>query len=399
MAVTHHWHQLGQRLFLLLATACLALLTAMPAHAVVVDGLFREQVPLTGTDEQALAEGYETALREVLVRVSGNSEVTGLEGIGPVLEDAESLVQSWQVVQGEDGGKALAVTFGQVAVNRALASAGARVWGANRPLTLAWIAVQDRGDRGLLVDPDESSGEGWSAHFQQAAAERGLPLVFPAVEQASDRRLLSEVWGQFMGRISEASQGTSHDLLAVVRINRRNDGWEASWIYEGEGVDQQKSATGASPKELTRTIIDAWTSELADRFAVTASAVATGPVVHIEIADVDSVADYAAIKRALSGLTPVESVGARQVTRQRIVLRVAFTGELDQLRRNIALDDRFLPVAPEPESTDRPGPEAGPGATAEPAQVKTGQDVFQKVDQTLHYRWRGGVIATPSAGE
>src|SRR5690554_1762797 len=122
-----------------------------PASAVTVSGLYSAEVPVAGTTPASLAEGYAAGLSKVFVRISGTREVLGLDGVRPLLAEAESLLLSYQVLRNESGESQLQMTFGAVGVNRALASVNAPVWGANRPLTLAWIAVENQGTRSLIT--------------------------------------------------------------------------------------------------------------------------------------------------------------------------------------------------------------------------------------------------------
>lgn len=362
-----------------------SLLLVAPAHGVVVENLYQVTVPVEGEGDDQLAEAYRRGLEEVLVRVSGDRNVADREGIDELLEDAESLLQNWQEREGESGSEQLRLSFSRNGVNQALAGAGARVWGMNRPLTLAWIAVQDGGDRGLLAETGEASDQGWSALVNNSARERGLPLTLPPADRASDRRLLSEVWGQFMGQVSRASSGLDHDLLAVVRISRRDGGWQASWLYEGQGIEQSRTISADEPETLARDLVDAWASELASRYAASGGSIQGGPGVRLVVRGVESAADYAGVKQALVGLNPVESAGAVEVSRDRIVFRVEYTGEVEQLRQNIALDERFRE-----QSEDE-------GSRGDDDDGST--DDFGTTAETLYYRWQQQVVTPSGAGD
>ncbi|MFC4258755.1 DUF2066 domain-containing protein [Marinobacter lacisalsi] len=362
-----------------------SLTVSVDAQAVVVDDLYQASVPVSGQDEAQLAEGYQAGLERVLVRVSGDRDVVSREGVGAHLENAQALLASSQVEPGRVGDDRLRMTFSPGAVNQVLADAGAPVWGANRPLTLAWIAVQDGGDRGLLVETGESSEQGWSALVRNHARDRGLPLVLPPADRAADRTLLSDVWGQFMYQVSRASSGIDHDLLAVVRVSRRNGSWQANWLYKGRGIEQSRSVSADSPEALAGALVDAWTEELASRYAVTGGAINTGPYVRLVVEGVRSPSDYAAVKRALSQLNPVKSVGAMSVSRERLVFRVEHSGEVAQLRQNISLDDRFRMLSGDPSDT------------AGGQQNGAGEGSFETVAQTLVYRWQESVIAPSGA--
>ncbi|MDX1757456.1 MAG: DUF2066 domain-containing protein [Marinobacter sp.] len=411
-----------------------------PAQAVTVDGLYTVEVPVAGSLPQQLQAGYAEGLRRVLVRVSGSSEVLQREEVGEVLQRAESLLQSYQFLRGENSGAGgrLRMTFGSVGVNQALSSIQAPVWGANRPLTLAWIAVQTSSGRQLVTAPEQDSSAApssrWYRAFQAAAASRGLPLTMPPQSVAGNRALLSEVWGQFMGRIREESETIGHNLLASVRISFERNAWRASWLLEGRGVEAEESSlTASSPEQLAQRIVAQWADMLAARYAVAAGEVGDSPQVDIVLDEVDSLEDYADATAALNKLTPVQNVGAINIKARQATLRVAFSGELSQLQEYMALDARFVPVQPTPshpetvESPQTEGTPTGPNPAAPAPPVDAGQTTdtsgqsveaddlfsyqplavedaeaekaFESLYPILHYRWQAAPAVRPGGQE
>lgn len=319
------------------------------ASAVTVEGLYAVEVPVAGSGQSQLEAGAREGLKQVLLRVSGHSSILQREELAPVLEQSESLLQTYQFLRGGGRGYRLRMTFGAVGVNQALSSIDAPVWGANRPLALAWVAVQQGASRELVTQPrvnddGEVASDGrWYRAFQAAAARRGLPLAFPPEAWAGDRELLSEVWGQFLGELRSASEDLSHDLLASVRISRSGSGWQGAWVLDGRGLEESNRAIQAgSPEALAERMVGHWADLLASRYAVAAGEIADSPQVDIVLDNVERMTDYAAAKAALDGLTPVLKVGPVRVTPTRVVLRVAFSGELAQLREYMALDPRFV---------------------------------------------------------
>lgn len=323
-----------------------------PASAVTVSGLYSVEVPVAGSSANDLAAGYADGLARVFVRVSGTRDVLDQEGVEGLLADAESLLLSYQYLRGDNGNNRLRMAFGAVGVNRALASINAPVWGANRPLTLAWVAVEDRGTRTLITEQAGQTASTssqvsalWRQAFDQAARERGLPVALPPARFSGDRELLSDLWGQFVNRLRGASDNVDHDVMALVRVNRSGGQWRAGWVFDGMAMDGgEQSVTADSPEALAQTVINRWAERYADRYAVAAGEVAESPQVDIVLRDASSLADYGKITDVLEGLTPVLSVGASRVKANQLTLRVAFSGELDQLKEYIALDPRFVPL-------------------------------------------------------
>lgn len=351
----------------------LALVPA-PAAAVTVSGLYTVDVPVSGSGPSALTQGYADGLSRVFVRISGTRDVLALDGVQALLADAESLLLSYQVLRGNNGQNRLSMAFGAVGVNRALASVEAPVWGANRPLTLAWVAVEDRGVRRLVTGNGggQADDDAWSSAFARAARERGLPIALPSTEFNGNRELLSDIWGQFTGRVRKASEGVEHDVLALVRVSRSGGQWRAGWVFEGAKLNSSEESVSADTREaLAETLVNRWAELYADRYAVAAGEVGDLPQVDIVLRGVRSVSDYGKASQVLEGLTPVVSVGASRVKGEQLTLRVSFSGELDQLKQYIALDSRFVPVEGEPKEA-QPARAKTPTA-AKPAQTQTAE--------------------------
>ena len=394
------------------------LLVAGTAQAVTVSGLYSADVAVEDSSAESLQAGYREGLRQVMVRVSGSREVLSLEGVEGVLENAEPLLQSYELTRDEDQDR-LQMTFGAVGVNKALASIDAPVWGANRPLTLAWIAVQDGGRRHLITSPAQTDvAAGWRGNLVAAAADRGLPLAFPERSFAGNRGILSDLWGQFDERIVEASDGQNRDALALVRIRRSGSEWRADWNFEGTAMDSQsRSVSAATPWALAEALVDQWAEGFASRYAVAASDVGESPKVDIVLEGVSTLADYGGVTKALKGFTPVHSVEAGRVRGDRLTVQVAFSGELDQLKQYVALDPRFVamdqPSQPEKsveqgsqESSGSEQPEPG-DATENPVAYqplstgdeKDAEQAFESLYQVLYYRWQPtSIVGSDSDG-
>lgn len=402
------------------ALVSVLMVLAGPASAVTVSGLYNVDVAVDGSGASDLRAGYAEGLRRVMVRVSGSRDVLELDGVDEVLGKAESLLLSYQVRR-NNGESRMQMSFGAVGVNRALASVDAPVWGANRPLTLAWVAVEDRGDRKLITAASEDAEGGddatatWRQHFLAAAEERGLPVTFPPQSVQGDRALLSDLWGQFTGRIREASEDMSHDALALMRVSRSGGQWRAGWVFDGMGMgSSEQSVTAASPEELAKVVVGRWTDAYASRYAVAAGEVGDSPRVDIVLEGVSTLADYGNVGNALNSFTPVVSVGASRVRNERLTVQVTFTGELDQLRQYIALDPRFVVMDGQPEDVapSRVAPVSEPATESEagsepvepgdlsadnalfvyePLQDRDEQDAeqaFESLYQVLYYRWQ-----------
>ncbi|MDK8465113.1 DUF2066 domain-containing protein [Marinobacter sp. SS13-12] len=419
------------RLFGLLA------LIAAPASAVTVTGLYSVEVPVASSQPADLEQGYADGLSQVFVRVSGTRDVLGNEGVKALLDDAESLLQSYQFLRSDRDQHLLRMSFGAVGVNRALASVDAPVWGANRPLTLAWIAVEENGRRTLVhADGEDSSGNGqWRQIFENAAVDRGLPVSLPPADYDQDRELLSDIWGQFTSSVRSASEELEYDLMSLVRVRRSGSQWRAGWVFDGMGLDStEQSVTADTKEELAARVVGRWAEMFADRYAVAGSDVGESPQVDIVVHGVTDLTDYASVNGVLKNLSPVLEAGATQARENQLKLRVVFSGEMEQLKQYIALDPRLVPLSDAEvsrmpsddtvdsgeESAEEPvqqAPEGGfalaedsaenASSPANPLFVyqpllmdeEESEQAFESLYQVLHYRWQPASIVDSENGE
>ncbi len=407
---------------LLSARLCLLALLgalAISVHAVPVANLYQATVPVPSTQESDRATAFSDALKKVVARVAGNQGAQAESGLSATFSHAESLVQSYRYVKGPDEQDQIQVSFGAVGVNRALASAGVPVWGANRPLMVVWAAV-DTGSGRILVTPD--SGD-WASAFNKAARAWGLPIVLPRYDAADQRSLnLSEVWGQFMDSISAASHRYHADLVVALRIAGQSGQWSASWQMQGGDVQAQGQNTADTPEDLASAVAQAWAQDLAKRYAVPPAVVGSDQSVDLAIKGVNGLGSYAAVRQALHGMTPIQAVVPVNITPDELILRVKFAGELAVLQQYIALDHRFksretpaqafapvtLPTsapetspaastsAPEvssaPVASEQAGAVAGitSGPTVEAVEPEAGSAGFSRLYPRLDYTWTGG---------
>lgn len=411
--------------------AVIMLLLTLPVSAVTVPGLYSVEVPVETSKPEDLAKGYSEGLSRVFVRVSGSQKVLQNEGVQELLDSAESLLQSYQFLRSEDDGNRLRMAFGAVGVNRALASVDAPVWGANRPLTLAWIAVESAGSRNLLhrqENPEAPSR--WLDVFTRAAKDRGLPLALPPQSFAGRRELMSDIWGQFTGNVRATSENLSHDLISLVRISRSGDGWRAGWVFDGMGLEgPEQAVTADDPQELAAAVVGRWTEAFAERYAVDGSDVGESPQVDIVLHGIESPEAFGQANRVLRNLSPVGSAGASAARDSRVTLRVTFSGEIEQLKQYIALDPRLVPLSAA-EVSNLPVAEDDAGTDPDESQEvsapasfimsplnNTSSDTdtlfaydgllageneadkaFESLYQVLHYRWQPASVIQGESG-
>jgi hypothetical protein len=209
---------------------CVAMSPVHSARAAPVSDLYAAEVPLREGSRSPLEDGFRDALAQVLVKVTGRREVARDESLLARFGDPAALVQQYRM----DATTGLWARFDALAVKRILDATGESIWGADRPTTLVWLAIDPGGGRReiLAAGPELAEGDGLAgmrgaeaeSEVAQAVREvlmetggaRGLPLILPLVDSEDLGQVtVADVWGDFTGPVIEASRRYAADAVLI----------------------------------------------------------------------------------------------------------------------------------------------------------------------------------------
>ena len=327
-------------LFALVVTAGLA----APAYPARLPDLYSAEVDL-GTPRRDLDSAFAEALAKVVVKVTGQRAGEVAASL-PALGDPAALVQQYRNVASDR----LSVGFDALALRRALDAAGLPVWGAERPATLVWLAVDaGRGQRSVLAaaedemtGPDQGDAAATAARtlLMDAAAARGLPLVLPLVD-GEDLQLVNfaDLWGDFTDPVLEASRRYRADAVLIGRARGANpETARVRWsLLTGNERIDWNGGVASGPDQAAEL--------LAARLA---AGPGTARALLVAIDGIDSLANYGKVTQYLSALSSVDACEVVEVAGDRVLYKLRVRGDADQLMRVIALRRLLLPVDPVP---------------------------------------------------
>ncbi len=334
-----------------------------PAYAVDIKGVYEAEVPVFKQGKKERKQAMRSGLLEVLIKVSGSSEIPLTPGIPDVLDKAASYVQqyryrSWpadrpvpQVAEGEKTPKrVLWVRYDKQAVNKILQNQGFPIWGRSRPSVLIWLAVEDGGERYLLGN---DSNEELKSLMQLEAKKRGLPVLFPLLDLQDQVAIrVFDVWGDFQEEILQASGRYQTKAVLSGRLFRDDyEGWRAKWtLYEGDNRADWESA-GISQDYIFADAIDGVASVLSAKYAQIVDE-STRDAFFISVKDVNSLADHARIARYLASLASVEHTSAIEFDAANAVYRLDINGAEQGVVRTIELGNVLVAVQQDGMSID-----------------------------------------------
>ena len=330
------------------------LLSLLPllGHAVTGQDLFEAEVPVSSQQPAERATAMQQALGDVLVRVTGQRELLQQASVRSLVGSVDSYVQQYRyfTVPGRTPPQLmLRVRFDGEAVRQALRQQGIAFWGdAERPDTLVWLAVEDRGRRSIVAARDGS--EAWQ-QLELVSRQRGIPLLFPLMDLEDQSRVrFSDLWGGFFDDALAASARYNPQAILIGRLNRSRSGsWVARWNLQVAGTPTAWTNSDIRLAGVLGAGIDNVADNLASRLAVRDTG-GQADVVSIRVDDIRTLAAYARVNDYLESLTTVRNLQVQEVSPTSVQYALQLNGSLQGLTQTIAIGSVL-----EPDPTGTPG--------------------------------------------
>ncbi len=225
-------------------------------------GLYSATTIITGTLDEEKRRGFAACLLEVLVKVSGDLDLSASPKMAALAATAEGFVEAYTLrdrmagipVHDEQGTRErphlLNATFSKAKIDEALRTLGRSPW-LNRPTITILVGI-DNGARHFVVSRDSPVGVDQREALSEIAARFGLKIAVPdeaalaavpidfAAVDAADRRRLDVLRRALGGTVllsgalvwnEEALRWTSHWHL----VSGENAG---TWVSSGVSFDE-----------------------------------------------------------------------------------------------------------------------------------------------------------------
>lgn len=362
-------------------------LFTLSASAVEVHGLYQVEIPVPDQTHDSRLVAYRQALMDILVRVSGQSQVMMQRQFNEVLDDAWKFVQSYRyrqmdIQEAQDKGLdhpslLLVVNLDPEQINRLLRDAQRPIWGSVRPTTVAWVVVEQGGKRELLGAASSHPAKGI---LQRRAEMRGLPLQFPLLDLTDEQNVsVSDVWGGFTEPVKAASLRYSEDAVFFGRVFSRGRLWIGDWHLLVRGHETQWRLEGDSLASVLQPSVDVAVDDIALHYAQSTSVGESSGYTRVKVWNVRSLSDYAAVIKYLEKQISVVNVIPEAVTDTSVVFRVRTEGKWSNVAKAISLGNILYPYNPDI---------AGLGVSATAPPSPPGASTEGEGTPLIHYRYQ-----------
>jgi len=314
--------------------------------AIEVEGLYEAELPVTSQGRTERNKVVRAALAEVIIKVSGNSQVSVSPGIPEILKRSKQYLQQYRYrtvdlppdpktgIAGTE--QLLWVRFDQVALDKSLRDIEVPIWGHSRPVTLVWMASDQQGQRQLLGSSDFAM---LTDSFLAQAKRRGIPIALPLFDLEDQLRVsVTDILGGFKEPVMEASIRYPADAVMFGRIREISpERWEGRWTLNTAGKEYSWSQQG----DLV-TVLDFAVDGMAVNLAASyARASGNNPgQLKVLVTGITNLDDYARSDRYLAGLDGVIDVQAAQIERDHVLFDVQLRGDLQNLIQAVRLSSQ-----------------------------------------------------------
>ena len=228
--------QRRMRCWLLLLTP--ALMVWSSAHGAVTDEwLYTVQQQVVDQSEEQRQIAAREALLEVLSRVTGLTTIPRNATITSALERPDRFYSEYVFVRtagtnaaDADDALALEIRFQDQVVLDLVREAKLPIWWSGRPMSLAWVVVEQDAQRTVLRDGGDTA---LASALLRQAQRRGLPLALPLLDLQDTMRVSPGiVWGNFLPTLAAATERYGVQQLLIGRMRAETYGQDT--FYSGD---------------------------------------------------------------------------------------------------------------------------------------------------------------------
>ena len=335
----------------------IVILTCFSLHSLAeeVSGLYSGLVPVADQSAESRQIGIRDALEQVLIKLTGNSNIIWASGLQSFLANPDRYVSSIGFSRLPDVGLGLesdaelglglAVGFARQAIDQIIRQAQLPILPSNRPRLLVWI-IRDDTDKGRgFINEHSPSGidEGSSAldRFDQAMQVRGIPYVLPAYDLKDQLSLsVNEAWSLNADLIDNASKRYETDGWLALRFYVTSSGEvRGTWLSQIGGNRKLRNFHAASGQPFMSEVVDELVDNLAQSFTYIPQVNPDDLVVQVD--GVVSFEDYTAVLAQFNKLELVESLKVSAVDGPEMTLSVTVEGDVDLLQSALVRSGKF----------------------------------------------------------
>lgn len=312
----------------------LCLCSVLGASAAKVADLYEASVAADSRGTKAQTAQLREAMKNVLVKVSGTTDVLGDPNIQTELKNPQGYLRQFSYI---DEGTKLTAEFNARAVDSLLKSNRWSIWDATRPYTLLLVMGPDGQ---VLTDEHQE----WAQSLRSASSARGLPVGMPLMD-FEDQVVIApaNIRSRSTGLFQHGLTRYQADCILIGTVAPGSDASGVFTLFDGERL-HEFSLSEATVGELARSMVENTSQYLASRFATSNQQ----SEIKVIVEGIRGLSDHAAVQSELQRLKPTEKLYTMDVEGTRASYMLQVNGSLSSLLFAAGLSDNLKVKSEQP---------------------------------------------------
>jgi len=321
----------------------------MPLTAVAVEvaDLYLVKWPVKDQNKSALWKATLAGFKEVLVRKSGSTEILADAGVQQSYRKVTNYLQRFEYVpQNRTNAEfryLISLYFEPRLIDAVIRDAKMPLWGANRPLTVLWLAVEEGNQRRIL---SAVSDDGVLQLVERNAVRRGLPLITPLMDLEDELAVAtSDVWGRFSSSVVQASQRYFSDSLLIGRLQAIGENWRGQFTYADQNQELAFETLAPTKDEVIAGMTDKLAELLCNKYCVVEDLRENNEVL-LYLSGIGSFSDFKAAEKYLESLSALRKLSLVGINQRTLEIKIALLGNLESLVEGVSLSNLMIAEKP-----------------------------------------------------
>lgn len=330
----------------MLRILCLLMcMVAGPVFAQQQNDLYHTEVQLTGSDKAENIAKQE-GLVNVLIKVSGQTDIAQNEVIKKALAQSDRYVTQMSFVEYDDAPRAMKLGYNSKMVLNLLTQSEQSIWETPRKSVLVWIVNEYNYQRSIIW---EQSNNSLITRIKEAANERGLPVMFPVGDFDDVTSIeIPDLWGNFKKPIADASERYNPQAILVVKVRGNSSSWTLF-----DTTPQYLPTTSTKPLEGRESgavqladMVNNVSDYFAKKYTKNLGAVVSQSEM-ISIEGIHSTRAFFTIEKQLKQLNSVASVQVDTIQGNKVTYTLNLLGDFEQFNQELLSKNKALSLIPE----------------------------------------------------
>lgn len=297
----------------------LALLAGQSSAVAMTGSIFTSEVILDNSSVNMEKKATQKAFIEVLVRVSGQANITQNPTIENALKSMDSYIN--KISYGKiRNSPSLILNFDENKIRNLLIQAQVSYWGTPRPEVLFWLVEDSQTHRRVIW---EQSNAPLIRDIKNQGKRRGLPVLIPTGDFDDIISVsIPDLLGRFVSPISKASARYNPTGVVVVEWDKKRIKWRfyPNMATMASDIPIEGVADGSQIEMMSQLINDISDYYVANFSINLADGNSNSKV--LEVSGLDSAEDFFELERILKQLDTVAALHLNSIHNDRAIFNV-----------------------------------------------------------------------------